>query len=347
VKKKKHVPRKLVRKRSWSADDADAPTKQSRSTQKAMEGERPLFDEETYFTVCDTNGVVVSPYGLLAFVEWEGTEHLCRVDSQLTDGKTSWLAPGDRVRVEHAEDEPAITAVAPRESKLSRPAIGRSREQVLAANIGRIVIVVSAKRPAFNPGLVDRYLIAAEMGGVQPILCVNKMDLVSEPPTATDVYQGIGLPIVYTSCMTGDGLEELRGALAGHSALLTGQSGVGKSSIINYLEPDLDLATQEISDNTRKGRHTTTSSRLYHLKGDIHLIDTPGIKQLGLWGLSIEELSHYFPEIMEHASGCRFRDCSHIHEPGCAVREALESGALNDGRYQSYLRIRKSLDEKY
>jgi len=326
--------------------DQDPAAIQRRREHLAEQDAPAHLNPDELVTDCDPNGLVVSPYGLLAFVKWEGEEDVCRIVPRLTDGKKSFLAPGDRVRVELVEDEPTITEVAPRRNKLGRPKTGQDREQVFAANIDLLVIVASTKKPYFKPGLVDRFLIAAENGGVKSALCVNKMDLVDDPPPEAKAYEDIGLDVVYTSCETERGLDTLRELLQGKTSVLAGHSGVGKSSIVNALHPTLDLATQEVSTQTDKGKHTTTSSRLYELDESTKIIDTPGIKQLGLWGVSKEEVPQYFPEIADLATQCKFRNCTHQHEPGCAVLEALEAGNIAQHRYDSYLRIRQSLEEQ-
>ncbi|NUM53361.1 MAG: ribosome small subunit-dependent GTPase A [Candidatus Hydrogenedentes bacterium] len=335
---------KPVRKRNWDANDWDTASRQGRSKRpdSAPESVRPADD---YFSDGRTNGVVVSPYGVLAFALCDGSECLCRVDESLVDGKSSVLASGDRVFIEVDDRGPVVRAVRPRANKLSRPAIGSDREQVFAANINHAVIVASVARPAFNPGLIDRYLVAAQAGGVEPIVCVNKVDLAGPLPDGVGMYRELALKVVLTSCETGEGIDELRSILQAGTSVLVGHSGVGKSSLINALDPNVTVHTQEISDSTNKGRHTTSASRLYELTGGIRIIDTPGIKQLGLWGVSPAELNYYFDEIAETSGLCKFRDCTHTHEPRCAVRDAVESGRIARARYESYLRIRASLEE--
>ncbi|MCC6694030.1 MAG: ribosome small subunit-dependent GTPase A [Candidatus Hydrogenedentes bacterium] len=338
--------RKPVRRRAWDPSDADTLTRESRARREDRGAVRlpPLAKE--FFSDTPANALVIGPYGALAFVLWNGAEHLCRVDDALMDGKSSVLAPGDDVQVEADSGGPVVRAVRHRRTKLSRPAIGRSREQVLAANIDCVVVVASAAKPQFNPGLVDRYLVAAQAGGARPILCINKMDLVSAEPREVEPYREFDLAIFETSCQNRAGLDALSDALAGKLSVLTGHSGVGKSSIINALEPSLSIDTQDISESTKKGRHTTTSSRLYELPNGARIIDTPGIKQLGLWGISPEELDYYFHELAERAEKCRFRDCTHVHEPHCAVKDAVEVSEISLARYESYLRIRKALVEE-
>ena len=292
------------------------------------------------------NGLVISHSKKWAFVRMAGEERLCLIDERLKEQDCTLLAPGDEVLVEYEESEAMVRGIAPRRTKLCRPghADARLNEQVFAANVDVLVVVASVAHPPFRAGLVDRYLIAAEIGGVEPILCVNKVDLVPQAPEELELYRELGLRIVLASCVTGQGIDELHEALRGKLALLSGHSGVGKSSLLNRMDPDLELHTQEISQSTRKGRHTTTGARLYTLSGEVRIIDTPGIRALGLWGVSPEEVAYYFPELAEWGAGCHFRNCTHSHEPGCAVRQAVEEGRIAAGRYASYQRIRASLE---
>ena len=295
----------------------------------------------------EPNGIVVAHSGRWVFVRMSDEERLCLIDERLSTGRATLLAPGDEVYVELQDaDEPLVRALAPRRSKLSRLAHAHSHleEQVIAANVDILVVVTSALRPRFKPGIVDRYLLAAEAGGVGALLVVNKMDLVDEEPKAIAPYRGLDLTVVNTSAETGQGIDALHEALAGKVAVFAGQSGVGKSSLLNALAPHLDIATQEVSASTDKGRHTTSASRLHVLEDGTRLIDTPGVRQLGLWGISPEELAFYFPELSEAAGDCRFRNCTHTHEPDCAVLAAIERGDLPKARYDSYLRIRSSLE---
>ncbi|NIA12854.1 MAG: ribosome small subunit-dependent GTPase A, partial [Nitrospiraceae bacterium] len=295
----------------------------------------------------EPNAIVVAHSGQWVFVRMSEEEHLCLIDERLTAGRATLLAPGDEVYVEFQDgEEPLVRTLAPRRSKLSRLAHAHSRleEQVIAANVDVLAVVTSALRPRFKPGIVDRYLLAAEAGGVGVLLVVNKMDLVDAEPKAVAPYRDLGLAVVNTSATAGRGIDTLHEALAGKVGVFAGQSGVGKSSLLNALAPHLDIATKEVSASTDKGRHTTSASRLHVLEGGTRLIDTPGIRQLGVWGISPEELAFYFPELSEAAGDCRFRNCTHIHEPDCAVLAAIERGDLPKARYESYLRIRSSLE---
>jgi ribosome biogenesis GTPase len=291
------------------------------------------------------NGLVLSQSGRWAFVNVDGQEWTCLIDEKLMRAGPSCLAPGDAVFVISKLGQPIVKAVAPRRSKLSR-LVGRGSragEQVVAANVDVLVMVASMIRPPFRPGLIDRYLIVAQLGGVRAALCLNKMDLAEVEPTEIPIYRELGVTVIPCSCVTGQGLEELRRELRGRLSVLAGHSGVGKSTIINCLDPRFKLTTREVSPGSKRGRYTTSSARLYEIHGDIRIIDTPGIKQLGLWGVSYEELAFYFPEWETYARSCRFRDCTHIHEPRCAVRAAVEAGEVAPQRYASYLRIRGSL----
>jgi ribosome biogenesis GTPase / thiamine phosphate phosphatase len=305
-------------------------------------------EAKTHATDIEPNAVVIAPSGKFAFVEYAGEERLCHVDPQLVEGHNTVVAPGDAVLVEPEREDLVIRAVAPRRSKLSRLVVRhrREREQVIAANVDVLVIVTAAAKPNFKPGIVDRYLISAEIGGVAPLLVVNKMDLVDTEPPSVEEFRAIGIPILLTSCETNDGLEALRDQLRGKTAVFAGQSGVGKSTILNYLAPHLELDTQEVSRTTEKGKHTTTSARLFTLPNGTRIIDTPGVKQLAVIGVTPDTIDLYFEDIAEAARHCRFRNCSHEEEPDCTVREAIESGAIPQRRYRSYLHIRAALEQR-
>ncbi|HOJ33230.1 MAG TPA: ribosome small subunit-dependent GTPase A [Candidatus Hydrogenedentes bacterium] len=336
---------KPFRKRSWDEErDIDAASREPRRLrQRSVNETSRLLTSQEYFTAKETNGIVVSPYGVLAFVEHEGVERLCRVVDRLTDGKTSILSPGDYVWIEQVSGQWMVREVAPLKSVLQYYSEGKTR--IIAANVDRLLVVASALKPRFKPGFVDRCLIAAEACGVPTIICLNKIDLVETVPQEIQDYAQLGFTVVVTSCVTGAGLSELRQALENTTTVLCGQSGVGKSSLIKALAPELDIAVSEVSRTREKGRHTTTASRMYRVGENIRLIDTPGVKTLGVWGVSPEELDYYFPEFHEYALSCCFRDCTHIHEPSCAIREALERGEIVRRRYESYRRIRQDIEE--
>jgi ribosome biogenesis GTPase len=243
------------------------------------------------------------------------------------------LAVGDEVDI----TADRVVAIAPRTTTLSRPGPANPNvERVIAANVDTVIVVTSVAAPPFRPGLVDRVLVAAQRGGAQPLICVNKIELRSEADdlSALDLYRKLALRVIETSCATSQGIAELRGAIRARTCVFTGHSGVGKSSLINALFPDLGYATAEVG---KKGRHTTTSSCLYEDADGTRIIDTPGIREFGLWRIAPGELRLYFPEFAAIAVGCRFSDCTHTHEPDCAVKESPPA------RYAQYLRLLGSL----
>lgn len=338
-----------VRQKEWTSDADNAfshDLRKHRRTDTIIAEDVPAIEVPKNF---EPNGLVHSHSKKWAFVQLDGQTNIttCRIHPELGDRRSTIVAAGDRVLVDDSADEPMIVAVAPRRSKLSRMAIEHSHveEQVFAANVDVLVIVVSVFKPVIKQGIIDRYLISAEVGNVAPVLCVNKIDLMEEEPEMIQQYRDIGVPVIMTSAETGEGIDALRGAITDKWTVFAGHSGVGKSTLLNRLSPDLQLNTQEVSDHNDKGKHTTTLSQLHILEGGLRVVDTPGIRQLGLWNVSTEELGFYFPEIAELGAACKFRDCTHIHEPNCAVRVALEEGTLNTYRYGSYLRIRDDLHE--
>jgi ribosome biogenesis GTPase len=201
------------------------------------------------------------------------------------------------------------------------------REKVIVANVDRMVIVAAIASPPLRTGLIDRYMIAAARGGIESILCVNKLDLSAD----TSALEGYEIPLVRCSTVTGEGIEELRNMLAGRVAVLTGHSGVGKSSLLNALTKQDQARVGTLSEETGKGQHTTTASRLYHLQNGARIIDTPGIREFGLGPVTLGELKAAFPEFT--GERCQFRDCHHKEEPGCTIREA------GGPRYQAWLRL--------
>ncbi len=334
--------KKRVRNRQWRPDTIDTFSREPVRTDTAGLDDAnaaPVYN----IAAEEANGLVVSPYGQLAYVNYEGVEYLSKVSESI--GAATSLAPGDRVAITFQDGEAQVTGLAPRRTKLSRLANtrGGQYEQLIAVNVDRLIIVSAAAKPKFKRGMVDRYLITAQVGGVEPVLCVNKMDLVEHEPAEAPTYRELGVPVVLTSCADGRGLDELRTWFEGCSCVLAGASGVGKSSILNALNPELNLETQEVSGYNEKGKHTTTTARLYEF-GGIRIIDTPGVRKLGLWDVTPEELAFYFPEMTEYAQACRFRDCTHMHEPGCAVLQAVDEGEIPKHRYGSYLRIRESIE---
>jgi len=281
----------------------------------------------------------------------------------------SALAVGDVVslaltRPEHADGNTGddkdradgmILARAPRRTALTRPQprSGKRRdeyderpfEKVLAANMDLLLIVASTRQPPLRHGLIDRFLIIAERGELQPILVVNKIDLAEPDEDVLADFQALGVRIVLCSAADGRGLDELRAVLAGKQSVLAGASGVGKSTLINAIVPGAEAATAAVRQKDQRGRHTTTAAVVYDLPGGGTVIDTPGLRELGI-GIGPAELTWYFPEFEPLAARCRFRDCTHSREPDCAVQQAAENGEILPRRYESYLRILETLDER-
>lgn len=250
---------------------------------------------------------------------------------------------GDRVRIESSPDgTAAIEEVLPRNSSFLRRGPGGRQAKMVAANLDLLVVVVAAMDPEISPGLLDRFLVAGESNELECLVVVNKMDL----PGARDrgeelaqIYGQVGYPVILASESTGEGVEEFRGFLMGRWAALVGPSGVGKSSLLNRLSPGLDLRIGAVSEKRGTGRHTTVQARLLELPGDIRVADTPGFSDMALWGVEPHRLGLCFPEFRTPSEGCRFRGCSHTHEPGCEVKAALGSGGVSTPRYGSYLQL--------
>ncbi len=260
------------------------------------------------------------------------------------------IAVGDRVSIRREPTGDAVLdGVEPRTGgKLSRKAAGeRGLEQVVAANVDQLVVVVSAAEPPLRRGLLDRLVVSGEHGELDVAVCLNKIDLVDPAPfeAALDVYRRLGYAAVATSVVAGTGLEALRALLGEKTSVLAGPSGAGKSSLLMAVQPGLRLRVRPVSAATSKGRHTTTAVRLLPLDAGGYVVDTPGIREFALYDLRRDELQHCFPEIDERFGRCQFRNCTHRVEPGCAVTAAVEAGHIDPVRYESYRRIYDSLPD--
>jgi ribosome biogenesis GTPase len=235
-----------------------------------------------------------------------------------------------------------IEEIAERTRVLSRKAPGRETEQVIVANPDQAVFVFSCADPDPNFRMLDRFLVVAEREAMPAVICANKIDLV-EPRSARqefEEYKRLGYGVLYTSAKTGKGIRALRKILTGRLSVMAGPSGAGKSSLLNRVQPGLGLRTRQVSRLTGKGQHTTVSLELIPLEGGGYVADTPGLKAFALWDVEPEELDAYFPEMRERVAACEFSDCTHLHEPGCAVLSAVERGEISPERYESYQRMR-------
>jgi ribosome biogenesis GTPase len=272
---------------------------------------------------------------------------VCKIRGRLKHGSRvgDLAAIGDQVTVTQLDNETGvIEAIEPRQSALTRlaPTPGGEYVQILIANPDQAVFVFSCAAPEPRLRMLDRFLVIAEKEKIPAIIVVNKIDLtgLERAQAIFRHYQPLGYPLLFTSALSGDGIELLRQQLSGKISVLAGPSGVGKSSLLNNLQPGLGLRIQPISLATRKGQHTTVASAMYPLAGGGYVADTPGLKALALWDIEPEELDGYFPELRSLVAECQFSDCTHVHEPGCAVRKAVIQGKVHPERYESYLRLR-------
>lgn len=291
----------------------------------------------------------------------DGTERNCKIKGNLRLKGfrcTNPVAVGDNVEIEVKEDGTAfIRSILPRRNYIIRRASNLSREfQILAANLDMAVLVVTLVNPETSTVFIDRFLATAEAYNVPVTIVFNKIDLLTEPEdrelleAVIYLYRSIGYTVVPMSVMTGEGLALLRDELRGKTALFSGNSGVGKSSIINLLVPDARLKVGDISEVHHTGMHTTTFSEMLDIPGDNagHIIDTPGVKGFGTIDFEKSEIAHYFPEIFKVSKDCRYNNCTHTHEPGCAVLAAVEQSLISQSRYNSYLSIMEDSDpDKY
>ena len=267
---------------------------------------------------------------------------------------TSLLAVGDLVGFQRIDDgtdmfKGSIVQVEKRSSQLSRKGVGKfAGEQVIISNVDSILIVMSAADPFYNKRLLDRYLIAAELGNLEPSICINKIELMDKDLIAEDLStysDTLKIPVYFTSVAEEIGINELTDALRGHSTVLSGPSGVGKSSLINAISGEELQKTGEVSERTWKGKHITSSARMFALPGGGYLADTPGLRELGLWDIHPDDTAFYFHDFDAWYPKCKFTSCTHRHEPECAVKQAVEDGLIDPERYVSYLQIVESLEE--
>jgi len=290
-------------------------------------------------------GRVLRVQGLLSAVRDEqGTVYQCatrRLLKTLATDQRHVVVAGDVVWFRpEGEQEGIIERVEPRHGVVSRTS--RGKQHVLVANVDQLIIVASAAEPRLKPNLIDRLLVTAEKGGIRPIICINKIDLIdpADLMPLVGVYAQLGYDVLLVSVLTGQGIDRLRELLADEESVVTGQSGVGKSSLLNAVEPGLHLRVQPVSEETQKGRHTTTTAELIPLSSGGYVVDTPGIRQFQLWDVIPEEVANYFRDLRPYVSRCRFPDCTHTHEDECAVKDAVADGWIDARRYESYVHIR-------
>ena len=262
------------------------------------------------------------------------------------------VAVGDEVVVTPLDnDEGVIEEILPRRTKFSRRYPGKrdAIEQIVVANADQVVIVLSTRLPDLNFRFLDRFLILAEVGEMDAVICLNKIDLIDSVEqrklgSVLSAYERLGYPVIWTSINYPQSIEPFRDALRDKFGVIVGASGVGKSSLLNAVQPGLGLRVGEVGLKTGKGRHTTTLVELFLLEFGGEVADTPGIREVGLWGVDTENLDLYFPEMERYLGTCKYTDCIHLSEPECAVTEAVNAGEISDIRYQSYVSLRN--DEK-
>jgi len=292
-------------------------------------------------------GLIVRSQSGFFTVQTAGGALTCRLRGRIKRGPRlgDIAAVGDRVRVSLQPDGTGmIESVEARSRSLVRldPRPQGIYQQVILANPDQAVFVFACAHPAPHLRMLDRFLVIAERQKLPALIVANKTDLVGRERAEEmfGFYPLIGYPVLYTCAKSGEGVDELRQQLAGKVSALAGPSGVGKSSLLNAVQPGLGLAVREVSEAFQKGRHTTTVRQLFPLEGGGYVADTPGLRSLALWDTEPEELDGYFPELSPLVSRCQFSNCTHRSEPGCAVRAALEAGQVHPQRYESYLRLR-------
>lgn len=298
----------------------------------------------------DARGCLVRLDQSLADLPGDGRELFCGVRGKLHNKRRrhqrSPVVVGDRVDVVRTqEDRGGVVAVEARTSTLSRPGGRTRREHVLAANVDQVVVVSAAAEPDFVPGLVDRVLAVVEFSKLEAVVVVNKMDLAEEVPDEVAWYRFLGYTVIETSVPAELGIDTLREQLADRTSVVTGHSGVGKSSLLNAVQPELGIKVGDVNAVTRKGTHTTTAATWFPLEDGGAVVDTAGVREFGLYGIPPRDVGWLFRDIAKLAPECRFPDCSHRHEPDCMVIAAAEEAVLPAFRYESYLRIVESLED--
>ena len=302
-------------------------------------------------------GIVVKSTGSWYSVRMDSGEVMeCRIKGKFRMKgikTTNPVAVGDVVEVEMNPDGAVINRIEDRKNYIIRKSTNLSKEaHIIAANVDQAVLVVTVNHPVTSTVFIDRFLVSVEAYRIPVILVFNKIDAYSDDDlmllgALTRIYEQVGYTCLHASSLTGEGMEDVVAALKDKVTVFSGLSGVGKSSLINRVEPGLNLKVAEISDSHDTGKHTTTFAEMFPLSFGGSIIDTPGIRAFGLIHMEKTEISHYFPEIFKRAEDCRFYNCTHIHEPGCAVIQAVEDGEISESRYFSYVSMFEEGDEKY
>ena len=303
------------------------------------------------------SGTVISLHARMCVVvsDLDGREVSCKLRGKLftnLGGETKPVTVGDHVRFNNTPRGEALEEVFPRKNSLTRPAVRKKDDShTIAANIDRVIIVASIKTPPLRFGLIDRFLVAAGFEEFGAVLCLNKIDLIDSKEDETlleqacGLYRSLGYQVLVTSAKDGQGIDSLKEAIRDGISLIVGHSGVGKSTLINKVDPELNLKTGVIREKAAKGRHITTKVSLLRPAGGGFVIDTPGVREFGMSKMRLGDLGHFFPEIAAALPSCRFPDCTHRHEPKCAVLEAAEEGKIAGSRYASYLKIIEELED--
>jgi len=289
-------------------------------------------------------GRVLSVHGLTSLVQADdGSRYQCATRGLLKTLSTEQrhvIAAGDQVLFRASgEGEGVIERVDPRHGVLSR--MSKGRQHIIVTNVDQLLIIGSAAEPYLKPNLIDRFLVSAHKNQLRPLVCINKIDLIdpADLQPIVGVYSQMGYDVLLLSARTGQGLERLRRQLADRSSVVAGQSGVGKSSLLNAVDPGLNLRVRAVSEDSQKGRHTTTTARLWPLAFGGYVVDTPGIRQFQLWDVISTEVAGYYRDLRPYVNFCRYPNCTHTHEAECAVKNAVADGRLDARRYESYCNL--------